>query len=91
MDTLSNQDFEIDSNSLSIIELLNGNVNFKLNSNIEMESIEILDMLGRTIYKFNTQGYSQVFDLSRLSQATYIAKVKLTNGYTITKKAIKRN
>lgn len=91
METLSNQDFEIDSNSLSIIELLNGNVKFNLNSNIEMESIEILDMLGRMIYKFNTQGYSQIFDLSRLSQATYIAKVKLTNGYTITKKAIKRN
>ena len=90
LDTLSNSDYDIGSNALSIIGLNNGNVKFRVPSHLEMESIEILDLLGRTIYKFNTQGYSQVFDLSRLSQATYIAKVKLSNGYTINKKAIKR-
>ena len=86
----SKSDFESDSNSLSIIELNNSQVQFKVDSNHEMNSIQIFDLQGRTIYNFNTLGYSQVFDLSRLSQTTYIAKVELANGLTIIKKAIKR-
>jgi hypothetical protein len=65
-------------------------VQFKVSSQYEMKSIEIVDLLGRTLYQLDAQGNSQTFSLSNLSQATYLAKVKLSNGYVITKKAIKR-
>ncbi|NNK82818.1 MAG: T9SS type A sorting domain-containing protein, partial [Flavobacteriaceae bacterium] len=88
--TLSNLDFNIDSSALSIIELNNGDVQFKLASHLEMETVEILDLLGRTIYVFNTSGNEQIFNMSQLSQSTYLAKVKLNNDYYIIKKAIKQ-
>ena len=78
------------TNSLSIIELNDGQVQFKLSSTFEMKSIEIIDLLGRTLYKLKANGSSGIFNLSNLSQATYIAKVELTNGLVITKKAVKR-
>ncbi|MCF6295644.1 MAG: T9SS type A sorting domain-containing protein [Flavobacteriaceae bacterium] len=81
----------INSDSLSIIELNNGNVQFKLSSSLELKSIEIIDFLGRTLYRLEANGNSKTYNLSNLSQATYIAKVELSNGVVITKKAIKRN
>ncbi|MFT5215131.1 MAG: hypothetical protein ACI83H_000238 [Glaciecola sp.] len=63
---------------------------FVVSSQFEMKSIEIVDLLGRTLYKLGAQGNSQTFSLSNLSQATYLAKVELSNGYVITKKALKR-
>jgi len=66
-------------------------VQFKLSSPFEMKSIEIVDLLGKTLYKLDAQGNSQTFSLNNLSQATYLAKVKLSNGKLITKKAMKRN
>jgi hypothetical protein len=89
-DVLSVGEVKIDKNTLQIIELPNGNVQFKVSSQYEMKSIEIVDLLGRTLYQLDAQGNSQTFSLSNLSQATYLAKVKLSNGYVITKKAIKR-
>lgn len=82
-------DFEIDQNSLSIIELQNGSIKFSVASHLEMESIEILDLLGRTLYKLDASGHEEIYNLN-IAQATYIAKVTLSNGYVITKKAIKR-
>jgi hypothetical protein len=87
---LSLGEVKIDSNTLQIIELQNGDVQFKVSSQFEMKSIEIVDLLGRTLYKLEAQGNSQTFSLSNLSQATYLAKVELSNGYVITKKALKR-
>ncbi|MCB0461236.1 MAG: InlB B-repeat-containing protein [Flavobacteriaceae bacterium] len=89
-DALSVGEVKIDKNTLQIIELPNGDVQFKVSSQYEMKSIEIVDLLGRTLYQLDAQGNSQTFSLSNLSQATYFAKVKLSNGYVITKKAIKR-
>jgi hypothetical protein len=90
-ETLGVNEAKFDDNSLQIIELPNGDVQFKLSSSFEMKSIEIFDLLGRTLYKLDAQGNSQTFSLNNLSQATYLAKVKLSNGKVITKKAIKRN
>lgn len=90
-DTLSLNEFSASNNDLSIIELNNGNVQFKFtHNNLEMSSIEIIDVLGRTIYNLNTNSNIETYNLSNLSNATYIAKVKLSNGQIITKKAIKR-
>ena len=63
---------------------------FVVSSQFEMKSIEIVDLLGRTLYKLDAQGNSQTFSLSNLSQAPYLAKVELYNGYVIPKKALKR-
>jgi hypothetical protein len=87
---LSLGEHAINSDSLSIIELNNGNVQFKLSSPLELKSIEIIDLLGRTLYRLEANGNSKTYNLSNLSQATYIAKVELSNGVVITKKAVKR-
>lgn len=89
-EALSLGENKVDKNTLQIIELPNGDVQFKVSSHFEMKSIEITDLLGRTLYKLDVQGNSQTFSLNNLSQATYLAKVKLSNGKVITKKAIKR-
>jgi hypothetical protein len=87
---LSLGEYAINGDSLSIIELNNGNVQFKLSSPLELKSIEIIDLLGRTLYRLEANGNSKTYNLSNLSQATYIAKVELSNGVVITKKAVKR-
>ncbi|MCK7589698.1 lamin tail domain-containing protein [Subsaxibacter sp. CAU 1640] len=81
---------EISPNDLNIVELSNGNIRFSVNANLNIESIEIFDILGRTLYNLKGKSSSETFDLSNLSQAAYIAKVKLSNGQTITKRAVKR-
>jgi len=59
-------------------------------SQFEMASIQIMDISGKVIYNFSTQGYSQIFSLNNLSKTAYLVTVELNNGQTITKKAIKR-
>ncbi|MBT8277807.1 MAG: lamin tail domain-containing protein [Bacteroidia bacterium] len=90
-DALSLGENEFDPNDLSIIELSNGDVKFKLNGNHLMQRIEIIDLLGRSLYILDAEDSSDnTYNLSNLSQAAYIAKVTLDNGYIITKKAVKR-
>lgn len=88
-DALSLGDYETNS-SLRIIGLNNGQVQFKLSSPLEMKSIEIIYLLGRTLYRLTANGNSITYTLSNLSQATYIARAELSNGFVITKKSIKR-
>jgi len=86
--SLSNQ--AIDNNDLSIIELRNGNVQFKWSGNLKIETIKIIDLQGRMLYNLITNNTNNTFNLSHLSQAPYIAKVTLSDGYVISKKAVKR-
>ncbi|HLV39284.1 T9SS type A sorting domain-containing protein, partial [Xanthomarina sp.] len=87
---LSIDDNEISANQVSIIEHTNGDVQFTVPNNQEIKSVEIIDLLGRTIYKLKGNSSSETYDLSNLSQATYIAKITLANGYVVSKKAVKR-
>jgi len=89
-EALSVDDNIANANDLRIIEFNDGQIQFKLSSSLQMKSIEIIDLLGRTLYKLDASGNSVTYNLSNLSQATYIAKVELSNGYVITKKAVKR-
>ena len=89
-DALSLEDALVPTNALSIIELNTGTVQFKLSSTLELKSIQILDMLGRTLYRLKADGNSKTYNLPNLSKATYIAKVELSNGVVITKKGVKR-
>jgi hypothetical protein len=87
---LSSSDQAITNKSLSIFELQNGNVQFKLSGNIAMNSIQIIDLQGRVLYHLKTGGNTKTYNLSNLSHAPYIAKVILVNGTIITKKVVKR-
>ena len=90
-EALSVNENELPPNDLTIIELGNGDVTFSVGKNMTIKAVEILDVLGRTIYNLRGQNSTETYNLSKLSQATYIARVTLSNGQTITKKAVKMN
>ncbi len=87
---LSTKEHTLDSNDLTITELSDGTVQIKINSNLTITNVEILDITGRKIYSLQGHNSTEVYDLSQLSKAAYIAKVKLSNEQVISKKAIKR-
>ncbi|NRB83418.1 MAG: T9SS type A sorting domain-containing protein, partial [Winogradskyella sp.] len=89
-DALSIDDSIFDANALIITELSEKEVQIKVGANHTISNVEILDVLGRLIYSFNGNSSIEVYDISKLSKAAYIAKVTLSNGQTISKKAIKR-
>ncbi|OBX23522.1 hypothetical protein BAA08_03990 [Bizionia sp. APA-3] len=89
--TLSVDDYVISNTNLSIIELTDNNVKFSIGSNhATIKSVEIIDMLGRTLYKFKGSTNTETYNLSNLSSATYIAKVTLSNNQVLVKKAVKK-
>ncbi|WP_417199648.1 GEVED domain-containing protein [Bizionia sp.] len=88
---LSVDDYVISNTNLSIIELLDNNVKFSIGSNqATIKSVEIIDMLGRTLYRFKGSTNTETYNLSNLSSATYIAKVTLSNNQVLVKKAVKK-
>ena len=87
--TLSIPDIATDA-GLSITELPNGHVKFTVGHNLTIQSVEIYDMLGRQLYNLPGSNAFEVYNLANLSQATYVAKVTLSNGQTVTKRAVKR-
>ena len=88
--SLSIDNNEITSNNLSIIELENDNIIFKVGQNFTIQSIQIFDALGKEVYNFKGKNSTETFNMKDLSSSLYIAKVTLNNGQTITKKAIKK-
>jgi hypothetical protein len=89
-ETLSDTEALLNSNKLTIIELNDGRVQLKTNSTLNIKSVQILDILGRTLYQLKGSSATEIYTLSNLCQSTYIAKVELSNGQVITKRAIKR-
>ncbi|WP_418602200.1 T9SS sorting signal type C domain-containing protein [Hwangdonia sp.] len=87
---LSSNDFGLNDNALKIIELANDYVNFKLSDNLRIKSVTIFDLLGRQLYNLKGANSSETYQLSKLKNTVYIAKVELSNGAIITKKAIKQ-
>ena len=89
--TLSEDKLALKENGLSIVELQNGNVQFALkNSSLTISKVSIIDLQGRLVYTLSGGSSREVYDLNNLSTAAYIAKVELSNGIVITKKAIKK-
>lgn len=86
--TLSAVNFELDTKDLSIIELSNIQVQFSVGQNLSIKSVEIMDVLGRILNQFKGNNVTEIYDLSHLSQATYIAKVELSNGQRISKRFV---
>ncbi|WGD35981.1 T9SS type A sorting domain-containing protein [Olleya sp. YS] len=89
--SLSIDDVSLTENNLLIVEGENDNVSFKLtNEKLTIKSIKIYDALGRLLHNLKGNKSTETYNLSNLSQATYIAKVELSNGQILSKKAIKK-
>ncbi|MEP3837243.1 MAG: T9SS type A sorting domain-containing protein [Algibacter sp.] len=87
--TLSIEQNQLDANSLKIVELDNDQVQFTASKNIA--SVSIFDLLGRQLYEFKGNTTSETYNVSQLSGGSiYIAKVTLSTGAIITKKALKK-
>lgn len=86
---LSTEDISKEPVTLKIIELENDHVQFTTSSKT-IKTITIFDLLGRELYNFKGQSNTETYKLSNLSSTIYIAKVELTDGTTISKKAIKK-
>lgn len=89
-EVLSVSDNLVTANNLIITELTNGEVQIKVSEQYTIEHVEILDVLGRQVYSLSGNSAVEVYNLSKLSNAAYIAKVTLSNGQVISKKAIKQ-
>ncbi|MDO6595684.1 T9SS type A sorting domain-containing protein [Oceanihabitans sp. 2_MG-2023] len=79
------------TNALTIIEQADGSVQFNTSNALEIKNVKIYDVLGRLLYNLNGNSSTEIYHLDNLSQATYVAKVTLSNDVVITKKAVKRN
>ncbi|NRA91479.1 MAG: lamin tail domain-containing protein [Psychroserpens sp.] len=90
-ETLSNDENTLSSSDFKIIELANGEVKFTVGMSYSIETIEIIDHLGRTLYHLKGGSSTEVYQLNGLSQSTYLARITLSNGQVITKRAIKRH
>jgi len=84
---LSTGDISKNANTLKIIELEDGNVQFTASKIID--TVTIFDLLGRQLYTLKGKSNSETYSLSNLSSSVYIAKVLLSNGAIVTKKAFK--
>ena len=88
--SLSTSSFDLNENTISIIELENDNVKFLVANDLTIKWIKIYDVLGRALYVFKGSENVEAYNLSNLNQSIYIAQVELSNGAIISKKAIKK-
>lgn len=86
---LSTEDSSLESESLKIIELEDDHVQFTTKNN-PIKAVKIFDLLGRNLYNFEGNSNDEIYNLSKLSSTLYIAKVELSNGIILTKKALKK-
>lgn len=87
---LSVNNIDKDVNALKIVELQDDQVQFSTSNSLSIKSVRIYDLLGRQLYNLSGSRSVEVYNLSNLGNTVYIAKVQLSNGTIITKKAIKR-
>lgn len=89
--SLSISEETISEQNISIIESKNNDITFSLTSqNLTIKSIKIYDVLGRLLYDLKGNSKTETYNLSNLSQASYIAHIQLSDGQLISKKAIKQ-
>ncbi|WP_100613533.1 T9SS type A sorting domain-containing protein [Confluentibacter citreus] len=88
--SLSTDELVADTNTLKIIDLDNDLVKFTITNDLRIKTVSVFDLLGRELYKFKGQNSEEIYLLSSLKNSIYIAKVELSNGAVITKKAVKK-
>ena len=88
--TLSTDVFDLDDSAVSIFQIDDTHVRFKAAKNLTIKTIDVFDVLGRQLYQLVGNNNEETYNLSNLNNSIFIAKVKLSNGAVITKKAIKK-
>jgi hypothetical protein len=89
-EALSTDTVVLNNKQLSIVELDDNQVQFNVSNPFKIKSVEVFDLLGRQLYSFKGQNSTETYRFSNLSSTVYIAKVTLSNGIIITKKAVKK-
>lgn len=87
--SLSNDTFEVDTNTIKIVQLDSNNVKFTTETS-NFTSITIHDLFGRTLYKLDANSNDETYNLNVLKNSVYIATLELANGTALSKKFIKK-
>ncbi len=87
---LSTDTFNLDANAVQIIQVDDTHVTFKASNNLNIKTVAIYDLLGRQLYQLEGSHHEETYNLSNLNHSVFIAKIELSNGALITKKAIKK-
>ncbi|WP_445955124.1 T9SS type A sorting domain-containing protein, partial [Yeosuana sp.] len=82
--------FDFNANTVSILQVDDTHVSFRASNNQSIKTVTIYDLLGRQLYQLKGQNSEETYNLSKLKNAIFIAKIELSNGAFITKKAIKK-
>ncbi|WP_445957948.1 T9SS type A sorting domain-containing protein [Yeosuana sp.] len=88
--SLSTDTFDFNANTVSILQVDDTHVSFRASNNQSIKTVTIYDLLGRQLYQLKGQNSEETYNLSKLNHAIFIAKIELSNGAFITKKAIKK-
>ena len=87
---LSVNDVQLNTKAFKIVELQDDLVQFNTNNNLTIKTVNVYDLLGRALYQFKGENTSETYRLSNLNNTVYIAKVTLSDGTLVTKKAVKK-
>ena len=87
---LSTSEIETDTAQVSITQLDSESFKFS-SSTSKITSITVFDLLGRNVQELKGSKNIEVYKLNTLSNAIYVAKIKLENGLIISKKFVKNN
>ncbi|APY11141.1 hypothetical protein BWZ22_07745 [Seonamhaeicola sp. S2-3] len=88
--TLSTDTALTEAGSLKIVALDSDYVQFSTSNDLQIKSVAIYDLLGRALYNFKGSNSSETYKLSNLKSPVFLAKVELSNGAVISKKAVKK-
>jgi len=89
-DEVLSSDNQINEKDISIIELQDNNIKFSVKADLSIESVRIIDLLGREVNCFQGSKSQEICNIPNLSNATYIARIELSNGQIFNKKIIKK-
>ncbi len=78
------------TSELSVTEFDNGLVQFSVTNNRTIKTVQIVDILGRTVYLLQGNSSTETYDISKLKKAVYFARVTLDNNEVIVQKAVKK-
>ncbi|MDD7888157.1 T9SS type A sorting domain-containing protein [Flavivirga sp. 57AJ16] len=87
---LTTKETALEANALKIVDLDNELVRFTTSKNLKIRTVSVFDLLGRLLYKFKGQNSTETYNLSKLKNTIYIAKVTLSNDMVITRKSVKK-
>lgn len=88
--TLKSDRFYLTEKELTITEINNNLIQISVPANYVIKKVEIIDILGRTIYTYKGIGSIEIYEVSKIKSNLYFVKVTLQNGEVVIKKALKK-